>query len=130
MEYEINDARVDGEHRLILQLLESFASLPSDSERETVLELLTRIKQHVVVHFVDEEYIFEKELRMPQDYVAFHKSEHEKLRDRVLSAINACKSNSQPDMHSLVASIRDEVVNHIETVDSQMVAYANGSSRT
>ena len=124
MQYEINDDRVDADHRLILQLLESFVSLPDDSGRETVLEFLGKIKEHVVVHFVDEEFIFEKELRMPADYVTLHKQEHEKIRDRVLSAISSFQDGEGADMRATVSAIRSDMVNHIEMIDSQMVPYA------
>lgn len=124
MQYEINDDRVDADHRLILQLLESFVSLPDDSGRDTVLELLAKIKEHVVVHFVDEEFIFEKELCMPADYVTFHKQEHERIRDRVLSAIGSLQNDEGADMRATVSAIRRDMVNHIEMVDSKMVPYA------
>jgi hemerythrin-like metal-binding protein len=124
MEYEINDDRVDSAHRSILQLLESFAALPEESDRETVGNLLMRISDHVDTHFAEEELIFQNELGMPADYVAFHKAEHQKLRDRVLSIVEKERQNRNNDFLDQVASLQADMERHITEVDSRMVPYS------
>lgn len=125
MSTPINDPKVDAEHAMILQLLESCLSLEEPVDQDEQRRLLVRLKDHVVVHFVDEEFLFEKQYSMPAEYVAHHKAEHERLRSLVLASTKKLLSGDG-DARAFregVAALGAEIEAHIRTVDAVMNQY-------
>ncbi len=123
MDFIINDPRIDADHSTILQLLDSSRDLPDGADPRDLRRLLVKVKHHVVVHFVDEEFIFEKQYSMPPDYVTMHKQEHVRIRDVVLDSVRDAEDPDGPVIRERLTSIRREIERHIFEVDAQMNDY-------
>lgn len=119
----MNDPKVDAEHAMILQLLESCLSLEDPIHPDERRRLLVRLKDHVVLHFVDEEFLFDKQYSMPADYVAHHKAEHERLRALVLASARDLLDCDADTFRDGVAALGVEIDTHIRTVDAMMNTY-------
>ena len=120
MDFEINDDRIDVAHRLILQIIDSFAALPKDAEEETVVRLIERLREHATDHFAEEEHIMEDELRMDADYLTAHRRDHNRLRDMVTQASDAVARDGVSGAERILAELREAVKKHIFTLDAQM----------
>lgn len=123
MDFHINDPRVDQQHGEILQLFDSFDGVGQDASPEAIRSLLAQIKEHVVVHFTEEEFLFEKQFTMPADYVARHKAEHARLRDEVLAELSQLDLSDGAAVAAAVGRAREDLVRHIRDVDVQMNQY-------
>lgn len=123
MDFHVNDLRIDQQHAEILQLFDSYDGAGKDATPEAIRSLLLRIKEHVVVHFTEEEFLFEKQFTMPADYVAWHKAEHARLRDEVLAELSQLDPGDSAAVAAAVDRAREELVRHIRDVDVQMNQY-------
>lgn len=123
MDTHINDPRVDREHDEIVQLFASYEAVRESATPEDLRRLLVRIKEHVVVHFVDEEFIFERQHQMPADYVAMHKQDHERIRRLVLRLTVGESHGGADELGRSIDEIRTAIVDHIREVDAKMNEY-------
>lgn len=123
MDAYINDPRIDREHDEIMQLFESYGAVRDSATAEDLRRLLAKIKEHVVVHFVDEEFIFERQYEMPDDYVAMHKQDHERIRRLVLTKTNSASTDGTEGVARSIDEIRTAIVDHIRDVDAKMNEY-------
>lgn len=123
MAFHTGDPKIDREHAELVQLFESFDGLTDNATAFEVTSILAKIKDHVILHFVDEEFIFTKQYAMPPEYVERHLAEHERIRTAMLSRIRTMNLDDASSCRVDVGSMRDELVRHIEEIDSQMNQY-------
>jgi len=123
MDYRINDPKIDAEHGEILQLLDSLTRVADSVPAEELAAKLVKLKDHVVIHFVDEEFILEREYDMPAAYVSRHKDEHRRIRRDVLARISSLRDAGHEAVRSGIADIRNWIETHIRTVDAEMNLY-------
>ena len=129
MHWTINNAKIDYEHASIMQMLDSAARLGRSASREEIDAIIKRVREYTVVHFVDEEFIFTRQYSMPEEYVQFHKREHELIQNEMLEHIGNTNLDEPDQVEKLMLTIRDRITDHIREVDAQMNAYipATGS---
>jgi len=123
MDYRINDPKIDADHGEILQLLDSLTRVADSVPADELAARLVKLKDHVVIHFVDEEFILERQYEMPSAYVARHKDEHRRIRKDVLARIASLRDAGHEAVRSGIVDIRNWIETHIRTVDAEMNLY-------
>ena len=123
MTMTINDKKIDYEHATIMQLLESAARLGRTAPQDQIHGILRKVKEHIVIHFVDEEFIFTRQHPMPESYVEMHRHEHEAIQTELLHQINQTDLSSGTQVEALLRSIKSRLERHILEVDAQMNRY-------
>lgn len=119
----INDKKIDYEHATIMQLLESAARLGRTASPDDIRDILKKVKEHVVIHFVDEEFIFTRQHPMPDEYVTMHRREHESIQNDVLRRIDEADLTKPNQVEGLLRQIKERIERHIREVDSEMNRY-------
>lgn len=82
-DFLIGDERIDAEHAQILNTLDEIKNA-NDSD---LSGLIFKLKNHIVIHFIDEEYVFTKQYNMPKEYIDRHIQEHHEIRENVLNIL-------------------------------------------
>jgi hemerythrin-like metal-binding protein len=123
----INDRKIDYEHATIMQLLESATRLGRTASPEDIEGILKKVKEHIVIHFVDEEFIFTRQHPMPDSYVEMHRHEHEAIQTDILRRIDETDLASPDQVQALLSAIKISLERHILEVDAQMNRYLPGN---
>ncbi len=126
MEITINDKKIDYEHASIMQMLDSAARIGRSADRDDIKDILKKVKEHIVIHFVDEEFIFTRQHPMPAEYVELHVNDHKRIQNEILLAIDTADLDSPDEIASLIREIREAISRHIREVDAQMNRYLPG----
>lgn len=114
MTYIVGDTKIDNEHREILHLFDLFDNIPEDQYQE----FANRVKKHVVIHFIDEEFIFTKQYNTPQEYQERHIAEHEEIRNLIIE-----KLDDLENLGDSLEFIEETLTNHIVGIDLEMSQY-------
>ncbi|MGQ9367448.1 bacteriohemerythrin [Azospirillum sp. ST 5-10] len=119
-EYEIGDATIDSQHRMLLDL----ANLLSDALRRgkgdaVVRNALAALRLYAVTHFRDEEAYF-AEIGSP--FLAEHRREHRALAAE-LNALSGVAAAADPE--ALERWVEGRLVSHLKA-DDQLAARTDG----
>lgn len=126
MDVTINDAKIDYEHASIIQMLESAQRIGAADAHADLRTILIRVKEHVIVHFVDEEFIFSRQYPMPPEYVERHKRDHAAIQNEVLRKIEEAEGAAPEQVMRMIREIRERIETHIEQIDAEMNRYLPG----
>ena len=113
----VNIESIDKEHRKLIDMLNEFYdNIVSKSNKENISELIKKMKDYTVFHFINEE----RQLRQ-HNYPKFeeHKAEHQKFIDKVTEMENRFNEGKLILSLEVTTFLKDWLQHHIMVIDKK-----------
>lgn len=114
----INVIEVDEQHRKLVDMVnELYDSMISENSHETLLKIVTNMREYTVFHFDTEE-----KLMTQYDYseIESHKSEHRDFVKKVEQVEEDCKNGKISLSMDILNFLSEWLVTHINGTDKEM----------
>jgi hemerythrin len=122
--YKLGHPKMDAEHEKLMDLVKEASAASRDMNLDALSKALFAIQIDLEFHFAHEELIME-EVHYP--YFDYHKQVHQEVKKDLSTALTHYKADKSEAHEKLVACLEQAIVNHIDSMDRQIVEFINKS---
>ena len=119
---ETGDPIVDDQHRGLFRLFNELLLAEQGGDDSSVLQVLERLTEYVIVHFSAEESLMLLH-RYPEQASATHVAEHRRLTETTRELVLDYRTGTKTSIEPLVSFLRRWLADHIEQSDRAFVDY-------
>lgn len=118
-EYSVHNTLIDEQHKQLFKIIyELFAAIKSQSTKEKIGEILTKLIEYAGYHFATEEKYFKL---FDYENADEHIQEHEKFADKMQELQKRYVSHEAEVSFELIDFLEDWLVDHIHDADQKYV---------
>ena len=130
LDYSVGVVEIDGQHRELLNLLNSLIQHSEDSraERKSYFQkVIIIVNTHVAKHFDTEERVL---CRTAYEKLEEHKKEHEKISGRIKKIWQELgSSNGDRALYDLTVTLKEYFLSHILLYDKEAMDFFKAGSK-
>ncbi|HSK47590.1 MAG TPA: bacteriohemerythrin [Coriobacteriia bacterium] len=119
---ETGDPIVDDQHRGLFRLFNELLLAEQDGDDSSVLQVLEKLTEYVIVHFSAEESLMLLH-RYPERLSATHVAEHRRLTETTRELVLDYRTGTKTSVEPLVSFLQRWLADHIEQSDRAFVDY-------
>ena len=119
-EYSVNCSEIDEQHKVLFDLINQLYSKFSDTDKDTILDILNELYKYTDEHFRTEEVLFDI-YKYP--YTEEHKKEHKDFVDKVAEFTKKFEEGDEMLTFDILFFLKDWIIEHILYSDRKYIDY-------
>ncbi len=119
-EYSVNCSEIDEQHKVLFDLINQLYSKFSDTDKDTILDILNELYKYTDEHFRTEEVLFDI-YKYP--HTEEHKKEHKDFVDKVAEFTKKFEEGDEMLTFDILFFLKDWIIEHILYSDRKYIDY-------